>query len=168
MIVTANSVAMLDRRDIAFPTTNSVDNTLTMVDLTTRNIRWQATGQFTAHPAANANLVFVGNDRTQQMEARDVTTGNLAWSWALDRTQDNDFLGNIIVTNNLLFVSSTRKTYAIDLNTHQTVWSYPLSGQLALSAQGVLYILYQKSQILTPVFNRAKLPNDSVAAINLK
>lgn len=31
-------------------------------------------------------------------------------------------------------------TYGIDRATHQMVWSYPFSGRLALSRNGVLYL----------------------------
>jgi len=37
-------------------------------------------------------------------------------------------------------VSTNRATYAIDLETHRPVFSYPVFGKLALSANGVLYI----------------------------
>jgi hypothetical protein len=51
------------------------------------------------------------------------------------------------VTNNLLFVSTTGDsstpgvTFAVDLASHLTVWSYPMSGPLAISKEGVLYIV---------------------------
>ena len=51
------------------------------------------------------------------------------------------------LTNNLLFVSvgggydSPGATFAVDLESHLTVWSYPMSGELAIGSQGVLYIV---------------------------
>ena len=44
------------------------------------------------------------------------------------------------MTDNLAFVVSEKATYAIDLGTHQAVWSYPYSGTIALSDNGVLYV----------------------------
>jgi outer membrane protein assembly factor BamB len=40
----------------------------------------------------------------------------------------------------MMFISSNSTTYAVDLRTHKTVWSYPMPGRLALSQTGVLYI----------------------------
>ena len=51
------------------------------------------------------------------------------------------------LVNNVLFVSCSSDfgeagiTYAIDIASHRTVWSYPLSGELSVSGQGVLYIV---------------------------
>ena len=38
------------------------------------------------------------------------------------------------------FISTNLSTYAVDLTTHKTVWSYPVTGNLALSSNGVLYL----------------------------
>jgi len=46
----------------------------------------------------------------------------------------------VLLTNNLVFVSTDNATYAIDRTTHAQVWSYPFSGKLSLSANGILYI----------------------------
>ena len=54
---------------------------------------------------------------------------------------------------NLLLVSTAANTYAVDLATHAHVWSYPAGGQLALSAQGIVFIA-QSSGKLTAVSMR--------------
>ena len=40
----------------------------------------------------------------------------------------------------MIFVATNLATYGIDRNTRQLVWSYPFTGRLALSRNGVLYI----------------------------
>ena len=45
----------------------------------------------------------------------------------------------MIATDNALLASTSTATYAIDLATHNVLWSYPVGGQLALSDQ-TLYI----------------------------
>lgn len=60
----------------------------------------------------------------------------------------------MIVTENLLFLSTDKSLYAIDLATHQTVWNYPTHGRLVLSPSLVLYVLQSdfgvpSSRILT-------------------
>jgi hypothetical protein len=45
------------------------------------------------------------------------------------------------VTDNLVFVSTATKTFAIDIGSRRDVWSTPRTGHLALSSNGVLYIV---------------------------
>jgi hypothetical protein len=51
-----------------------------------------------------------------------------------------------IAHNNLLFLSTTSHSYAIDIGSHQQVWSYPAGGTLALSSQG-LFIAQQSGRL---------------------
>jgi outer membrane protein assembly factor BamB len=52
-----------------------------------------------------------------------------------------------VVTKNLFFVSTGNATYAVDIATRKNVWSYPAGGSLALSSQGVLYIVQDRGTI---------------------
>lgn len=61
-------------------------------------------------------------------------------SAATPPASDTSFHRNILVTHNLVFVSTDQHIYAIDLSTHQAVWNIPKSGTLALSRNGVLLI----------------------------
>jgi outer membrane protein assembly factor BamB len=48
----------------------------------------------------------------------------------------------VIATNNLLFVDTDIGVYAVDLSTHQTVWTLWIPGfQMAISPSGILYVL---------------------------
>ena len=156
--VDANSALLLDQRNIDGTLRNNI---LSMADLAAQKIRWQASGQFTAHPVAARGVVYVANQQTQSIEARDAATGALQWSWALPAADDDAFGDNLIVTNNLLFVSAKHNTWALDLATHQEVWRYHFGGKLALSAQGVLYIL-------GPDMATQPVLRDWLVAINLK
>ena len=53
---------------------------------------------------------------------------------------DTDFDSEVLLTRNLVFVSTGLAVYAIDLATHKAVWSYPQPGRLALSRNGILYV----------------------------
>jgi hypothetical protein len=48
--------------------------------------------------------------------------------------------GNVLLTKNLVFVSTDGATYAIDRSTHAQVWTYPFGGKLSMSSNGILYI----------------------------
>lgn len=64
--------------------------------------------------------------------------GNTLWDWhSLD---GSSLIGSMLVTDNLLFLSTSKSVVAIDLSTHKQVWSYPRPGLIALSSNGILYI----------------------------
>jgi len=49
---------------------------------------------------------------------------------------------------NLAFLHDATTTYAIDLNTHTEVWSYPAAGHLTLSDEGALYIATRNGELI--------------------
>ena len=85
--------------------------------------------------------MYVLNAAGNQLEARDLATGALQWTWVVGNAQESLPVGNVVVTDNLVFLSTNVATYAIDLGTHQTVWSTPYVGSLAISSNRVLYIV---------------------------
>lgn len=102
-------------------------------------VRWSVGGNFDAGPAYADKLVYALKDKPLTLEARNETDGTLAWSWMPPATAQR-WSGNVLLTNNLVFVSTDGATYAIDRTTHAQVWSVPFGGKLALSANGILYI----------------------------
>lgn len=117
-----------------------LDNSLSLVDLASRTLRWTVQGQFTTAPVVAGEVLYIGNQASGLLEARRVGDGTLLWSWPLAGAKEERFFGDLVLSNNLLFVAGGRNTYAIDLATHQTVWTYRMSGSLALSPNGLLYI----------------------------
>jgi outer membrane protein assembly factor BamB len=85
-------------------------------------------------------VVYAVNNLPLRLEARAEADGTLLWSWALPSGSDTQFVSEVLLTKNLAFVSTDRATYAVDLATHEPVFSYPASGKLALSANAILYI----------------------------
>lgn len=104
-----------------------------------KTIAWTSDGVYGYNSAYGNRTLFAANSKTGELEARTDSTGALLWKWALP-SDDGPFASDVLLTNNLVFVSSSTKTYAIDRVSHATVWTYPLGGSLALSANGVLYI----------------------------
>ena len=110
-------------------------------DLNTHAELWRTTGSFNSDPVVAAGVVYVLNTQTNAVEAYRLSSGTLLWSWSPSDTYEKVSASfNLVVTNNLLFVSSTNATYAIDLTTHQAVWSSPHTGSLSLSSNKMLYI----------------------------
>jgi hypothetical protein len=116
-------------------------------DLNSHTIRWQVTGLTspwggTWQVTVADGVVYAFNGT--QVDAYREEDGSRLWIWPLPA--GGSPIGTMIATKNLLFVSATANgsadgvTYALDLASHRQVWSYPMSGQLAMSANGVLYI----------------------------
>jgi len=115
-------------------------NTLTAFDVNGGKIAWQVAGSFPTTPAYHAGHIYVANQSPLRLEARAETNGSLEWNWVPPASGDTGFRSDVLLTNNLVFVSTNLSTYVLDLVSHQIVWSYPESGRLALSKNGVLYI----------------------------
>lgn len=127
----------------------AIGNTLTNFNLNTDSIGWQVAGNYPSTPAYAGGILYVANENPLRLEARAETDGTLLWSWVPPQTGDTNFKSEVLLTNNLVFVSTNLATYAVDLSSHKTVWSYPLMGRLALSKNGILYI--QSANLLTAI-----------------
>lgn len=108
-------------------------------DIAAHRVRWSATGQYFFNPAYHNGTIFAANSKSFALEARAEADGTLTWSWSPPQG-DGAFASDVLVTNNLVFISTTTATYAIDRTSHTVAWRYPMSGSLALSANGILYI----------------------------
>ena len=97
-------------------------------------------GAYTGTPAYANGVLFAVNRSPLRLEARNESTGALLWSWTPPLASETTFIGDPLVTNNVVFVSTDQAVYAIDLTTHVPRWSYQITGRLALSASGVLFV----------------------------
>jgi len=107
---------------------------VTRFDIAAGTISWQLPGGVRAY----AKGVVYAIVEPQRIDAHDERTGALLWSWPLP-TNDS-IVGDIVVTDNLLFVSTYSQVYAVDLAKHAVVWNAPLSGNLSISSSGLLYV----------------------------
>jgi outer membrane protein assembly factor BamB len=117
-------------------------------DTDAQQVKWSApkTGSdvFAGSPAIAGTTVYVqnsgANNQRPRLEARRETDGAVLWTWQAPWSDDSSFFGNAVATQNLVFVSTRQRVYAIDTTTHEAVWVYPYAGKLAISANGVLYV----------------------------
>jgi hypothetical protein len=124
------------------------NNRLMSVDLASMQIKWDQSGGYVGMPVVGKGTVY-GFSGTV-VAARRESDGALLWSWQPPSPYTSArpaSVQSIALTNNLLFVSlepssflQPGTTFAIDLASHLTVWSYPMSGDIALSSQGYLFI----------------------------
>jgi len=118
------------------------NNRMISFNLLGRTINWERTGTYTGSVTTANGVIYVINNN--QIEARAENDGGLLWVWI---APDGTPTGNVIATKNILFVSTDATTYAVDLDTHKQVWSYPKGGQLALSKQGLLLVSSQDGKV---------------------
>jgi outer membrane protein assembly factor BamB len=139
---------------------NPTANSLLDFDTNAQTIRWQVAGGYTGNPAYGASVLYAVNSSPYRLEARSESDGTLLWSWAPQPLRsETGFVGDVLATNNLVFVSTNTTTYAISQSTHEPVWSIPIPGRLALSANGVLYVV---------AVDAAGATNGTVLAVNVK
>lgn len=106
-------------------------------DVNKKAIAWRTEGAYLTHPALGNGVIYAAS--TTQLDAISEANGKVQWSWKLPAT-DTGFHRNVLVTDNLVFISTDKTIYALDLKTHQPVWQYAGAGNLAISGSGILYI----------------------------
>lgn len=119
-------------------------------------VRWRTSRTYATPPATAKGIVYAGSSAPSSLDAIDEATGQVLWSWAPPDSQQI-FQRNVVVTDNLVFVSTDSVIYALDLATRQAVWSYPAPGMMAISGSGTLYIV-----------EGAREPTGRLIAISLK
>lgn len=114
---------------------------LSSFNIGSKTWEWATRDAYITQPAVANGVIYAARNRPNYLDAMDETTGKVLWSWSPMPDQgDTEFHRNIVVTRNLLFVSTNAAVYAIDLATHKPVWRYPVPGMLAISSNRTLYI----------------------------
>jgi outer membrane protein assembly factor BamB len=113
-----------------------VSNNVRSINLTTYDTNWTSVqNNITGLPAVgNRSVYFISSGTLYSVNE---LTGNLQWSWAASNATISS---NIIVTLSHVFVATNSKTYAIDVSTGLSTWSYDAGGKLSLGRDGALYI----------------------------
>jgi outer membrane protein assembly factor BamB len=113
---------------------------LSSFDISTNTYEWSTSYAYLTAPAVADGVIYAAHNSPMSLDAIDEVTGQVLWSWAPTENGDTSFHRNIVVTRNLLFVSTNKAVYALDLATRLPVWIYPMPGMLAISAERTLYI----------------------------
>jgi PQQ-like domain len=109
-------------------------------NITGSTLAWDLAQNFDSNPVLANGVLYIVNGAA--FEARSPASGALLWSWTAPEGFSTavDTPSPVVVVGNHAFVGTASATRAIDLTTHQSVWSYPGRGPMAVSANGVLYI----------------------------
>lgn len=108
-------------------------------DINGKAYSWRSSNAYLTHPAMANGVIYVARNSPATLDALSETDGHVLWSWT-PPAGDTSFHRNTVVTQNLVFVSTDKNVYAIDLATHQSVWQFAQPGMLAISGSNVLYI----------------------------
>jgi PQQ-like domain len=120
---------------------NPSQNSLVDFNTSTSTISWSNAGPYGGNPGYASGVVYATNKTPMRLEARAEAGGALQWSWSPPTSAETSYVGDVLVTNNMVFLSTNTTIYAIDTTTHLSVWSIPTAGFLALSENGVLYVV---------------------------
>jgi outer membrane protein assembly factor BamB len=138
-VLTGNGRALVNRNG------GGINSPLDCMDLATQKLAWEtADSIFYGSPVVAGNVVYALNATLSRLEARSLEDGHLLWHWSPPTVTDSSLYGNVVATDNIVFVSvsltAPDHVFAIDTEKRTAVWSYPRSGALSLSASGLLYI----------------------------
>ena len=107
---------------------------LVSFDLVQNDIRFEVgPGFLSGDPSVAQGRIYVVDSGA--LTVRDELTGDYLWGWAAPSSVTDA----VLVTDNLAFATTDDAVYAVDLDTHQEVWSAPHAGHLAWS-DDVLYV----------------------------
>ncbi len=107
-------------------------------DVGNRVASWDKQGNYNSLPAVAGDTLCVVNGHN--LDALDAASGALRWSWPIPGAVTY-FRQQVLVVGTHAFVTSPDAVHAIELATREQVWSYPATGKLAISENGILYIL---------------------------
>ena len=102
-------------------------------------LRWMSIALYSNYPAVANGVVYATSNESDTFDALDEATGRLLWSWKPPEPSF-DFIGNVVVADNVVFVSTNTRLYAIDLSTHGALWSAPTPGTVSISADRMLFV----------------------------
>lgn len=102
----------------------------------------------TSTPSVDTQNIYV--IRNQKLTAIDVLTGKTLWE---SKETFTDSIEDILVTNNLVFISDGNETIAFSkTDEHEAIWKEPIGGKLSLSTRG-LFIVSPEGKLTAYRFN---------------
>ena len=113
---------------------------LSSFDTDAQSWEWSTSNAYLTVPAVAGGVIYAARNDPMSVDAIDEATGQVLWSWVPSGPGDTSLHRNVVVTRNIVFVSSDVAVYALDLATRTAIWSYPQPGMLAISADRTLYI----------------------------
>ncbi|WP_162792218.1 PQQ-binding-like beta-propeller repeat protein [Novosphingobium sp. P6W] len=127
--------------------TYSISFPLVSYDIAKGTHRWRTASGYTVIPAVGKGMVYAASNQTSEFDAIDEETGGVKWAWPVPAGEK--FIGNIVLTDTLAFISTDAGVYAIDLTSHAAVWSARTPGLLAITPDAQLVVSSPTSGLIT-------------------
>ncbi|QFT78227.1 PQQ-binding-like beta-propeller repeat protein [Erythrobacter sp. THAF29] len=114
------------------------------VSLTENRIVWKSVAEYTTAFAVAGDTIYAVRNDAHVLAALDAKTGQQKWATQLPVDTglygERIFQGNVVVTENLVFVSDHDTTWAVDLkdDAHPIVWEAPTGGRLIITPDNQL------------------------------
>ena len=126
--------------------------------LTSEKATWKSQNVYSTVPALAKGVVYVARNAPARLDALSEETGQILWSWT-PPTSSESFIGNLIATDNLVFVSSNTRLYAISLSdpAHPSVWQADTPGFISIASDFTLLVAV-----------RGASPTNRLVAYNLR
>ena len=123
-------------------------------DLAKQKIGWEIPKKegdlerFSGQPSLANGIIYAVNEG--YLHALDESDGSFIEGWLpwQPPLEGESIVTPMIVTDNLIFVSTESATYAVDLASQTEIWSYPAGGHLALSNDGILFIATSEGNLI--------------------
>ena len=131
---------------------------LVCIDLGARKVAWKVAGNFNGTPATNNGAVYVCHGGV--VKAYHAASG--AWIADYTAAHEASLTRTPVVSNDLLFVSSSTKTHIIDLQTRATLQIIYCGAEIAI-ANDVLYLSCTDNKVRA--YGRAAPMNNVPAAL---
>ena len=111
--------------------------------LSTKAYAWRSATTYATAPAVGAGRVYLSRADPGQLDALDEATGRVQWSWSAPTGEK--MVGNTILTDTLVFVSTNKAIYAIPVqgSSHTPVWTASGGGEMAMTPDGTLIVTGQ-------------------------
>lgn len=106
-------------------------------DLTKREIKWHTDFEFSSQATLTKDAILVSQSYND-ITAIEPHSGKIMWQWYSDNKEELE--NYTIATDSHIFVAGKKILMAISLDSQQTVWKMPLTGQLILG-NNTLFII---------------------------
>lgn len=116
------------------------DRVISNFDIVNNKYVWSSQYAYRTFFAISNGIIYAGKNSPVAIDAIDESTGEILWSWVPPSTEDTSFHRNVIVTKNLLFVSTNSHIYVIDLKSKELLWSYNEAGMISISNNRILFL----------------------------
>ena len=111
--------------------------------------RWASDARY-YQPAVAKGVVYATSNIKHTFDALDEATGRVLWSWTPPEPSSFLFHNNVVVTDNVAFVCTGTRLYAVSLRYRRAIWSVPTPGNVSIAANRMLFVSNPGNWYTTP------------------